>query len=405
MSISSISKEHQENLIQAIRENLINDYDYPEIGALTQDTINKVCLIVRGIIAAPTCEQEATYQAYRAANRNLHKVLEYAMKRLRKYSAEVELNQELTRSDQPRAVREIQLRHYAELEFNPHFEIDKKIVDYVKGTHLGDGRTRRITKYENTQNPGLLELSSSIWVAEPVNEKQYIWRARRLVDQQDVYKLLKFLTGGEDPAAYQSIHINTGCHGTAGDRGEPDTRIKNETLNSIGLLKNSDLQDRNFSIEMVGPLTNPIYPPKANHIIDTMCEAAMGSLELPEIGRTLQFLSHPAVAEREPSEPHETKAKEYRRLWRKGFIGRRKPEIAFPLPAAPERHDARIRDRDGSMVRGKGRDRGRELMYAEAMERRYEPGLCPIQFCLPAAEPESHRQKGPQKYGRDGNRF
>ena len=168
----------------------------------------------------------------------------------------------------------------------------------VRFTYKED-RTRSLIPYK--ANPNLMSMSKSIWVAEITEEKQFIWRATKLADKTDVYKLLKFLVTQD---TNQSIHINTGTHGfggksvvNTGNSDLADSKILKETKERIALLGITEERAENISVLPVNLQSNSIYPAKANHVVDTLCEGA----NYPAVGgglkKPLRFLYSGPITE------------------------------------------------------------------------------------------------------------
>lgn len=105
------------------------------------------------------------------------------------------------------------------------------------------------------------------------NPKQLIWKAKLTVIASEVEHIFNLVRGHG-----HSVHINTGTHGN--QQGFTIWDIKNEGANKIKLFAESkflmeDLKlacdDENTSLITVSTYVPPIYPLKANHIIDAWC--------------------------------------------------------------------------------------------------------------------------------------
>jgi len=178
-------------------------------------------------------------------------------------------------------------------EKNRDYSILSKQVLYEKGSYLGDGRTRFVQKYY--KNERLFELFKSIWVAEKTPENRYVWRARVMVDNVDVFKLMKFLMCNNKSSV---IHINTGSFGFEGktafelkDKSFESSKIKEKVEGEITNLKLNKKQLKLIKVNTITVNNPSIYPINADHIVDTVCEGAKSIANGPGLTKPLMFLT------------------------------------------------------------------------------------------------------------------
>lgn len=311
-SLQQISNQNKnfECLLNAIQSNLENDYSTD----LKSEQVEKIRNLFETTFSQSLDNQVQLISKFCQEHQELNDPVQFVMGRLNKYNSEASFNQAIISSDKasikPDYEKLMLLNVPDQLAQNRHYALAKRQVPFEKGSYLGDGRTRFIQSY--AKEPRLTELFKSIWVAEKTPESQYVWRARVMADQKDVYKLLKFLT--YDKTTFQSIHINTGGHGLGGkgayELNDPtlaDPRISKETKNNICLLDASELQLSNISIAEPGTQHANVYPKQADHIIDTLCEGAKYKATGNGLTQELPFLYKGQVEQEESKQDLSTK--------------------------------------------------------------------------------------------------
>lgn len=312
-----------EQLLNSLQSNIENDYEED----LQLEQINKIREVFDKIITNNLNNQNDEYHKILYENQDLSGAINYGMSRIRKYGSGLEdANEEVVKklkeyqegvppiykwkNDTTRKnVSKLKPDNERLVNLNVPDKLESKRDYKIEGRKVWFDGEEMYLKDKKSNNPRVLqplkdneriqELTKTIWLAEKTDTNQYVWRAKVLADDQDVYKLLKFLTDNTDnPDHFQSIHINTGTHGYKGKGADDykkaflaDPRILQEIKTDLTILENiSKRQLQNISINTPNVLTESIYPENADHIIDTLCEGAMYKASGKGLRKPLNFL-------------------------------------------------------------------------------------------------------------------
>lgn len=125
--------------------------------------------------------------------------------------------------------------------------------------------------------------SSFVALFNKARPHQLIWKAKKSVTGEEVAYIHSILKKEK-----YSIHINTGTHGNR--EGSTVWNVKDQGGKAIeklaeSLFLNEDVKlsskDENTSLTTVSTHQSPIYPEKANHVIDAWCYSFYNTKDLP----------------------------------------------------------------------------------------------------------------------------
>lgn len=111
----------------------------------------------------------------------------------------------------------------------------------------------------------------SVFCGKVREDGSIIWRSADPITAKDVIVLAEHLVKFN-----QSIHINTGTHGTKDGLNAYESK---SSILSEGVFLQEDIEDiclkyNNVSFQVVGTLSSHIYPKGADHVIDAWCNGA-----------------------------------------------------------------------------------------------------------------------------------